>query len=114
MATVVDEATELVLTANVALVAPAPTVTLEGTLAAVVLLLESITCAPPDGAGPLNVTVPVEEFPPVTLAGFSESEEREAGAGAGAGAEAEDNSKCQIAGLGSFSGRTTNLEVEII
>jgi len=102
MTTVVDEATEPVLTANVALVAPAAIVTLEGTLAAVVLLLESITCAPPDGAGPLNVTVPVEEFPPVTLAGFSESEEREAGVGAGT--EAEDNSKSQIAGLGSFSG----------
>jgi hypothetical protein len=112
MATVVDEATELVLTANVALVAPAATVTLEGTLAAVVLLLESITCAPPDGAGPLNVTVAVEEFPPVTLAGFSESEEREAGVGAGA--EAEDNSKSQIAGLGSFSGRTINFDAETI
>jgi hypothetical protein len=110
MATEVDEATALVLTANVALVAPAATVTLEGTLAAAVLLLESVTCAPPDGAGPLNVTVPVEELPPVTLVGFSEIEEREAGAGA----EAEANSKSQIAGLGSFSGSTTNLEAEII
>jgi hypothetical protein len=110
MVTVVEVATALVLTVNVALVAPAATVTLEGSLAAVVLLLESVTCAPPDGAGPLNVTVPVEEFPPVTLAGFSESEEREAGAGA----EAEDNSKSQIAGLGSFSGTATNFKGEII
>jgi hypothetical protein len=39
MVTVVDAATVLVLTVNVALVAPAATVTLEGTLAAVVLLL---------------------------------------------------------------------------
>src|SRR5258708_37691237 len=109
MTTVVDEATEPVLTANVALVAPAAIVTLEGSLAVVVLLLESVTCAPPDGAGPLNVTVPVEEFPPVTLAGFSESEERETGAGA----EAEDNSKFQIAGLGSFSGSATNFKGEI-
>src|SRR5258707_14458533 len=108
MTTVVDEATEPVLTANVALVAPAAIVTLEGTLAAVVLLLESITCAPPDGAGPLNVTVPVEEFPPVTLAGFSESEEREAGVGGGR--EAEENSKAQSAGLGYLRGRTTNFE----
>jgi len=40
-----------------------------------VLLLES--GAPPAGAGPLNVTVPVEEFPPVTLVGFSASGETE-------------------------------------
>jgi len=81
MVTVVDAATALVLTVNVVLLAPAATVTLEGTLAAVVLLLESVTCVPPDGAGPLSVTVPVEEFPPVTLAGFSESEERVGGGG---------------------------------
>src|SRR5260221_14271348 len=105
MTTVVDEATEPVLTANVALVAPAAIVTLEGTLAAVRLLLESINCAPPDGAGPLNVTVPVEEFPPLTLAGFSESEEREAGGGGRR--EREDKLKDQIAGLGSVNGKTT-------
>jgi len=65
-----------VLTVNVALLAPAVTVTLEGTLAAP-LLLESITCAPPVSAGPLSVTVPVEDCtPPVTLVGLSVSEER--------------------------------------
>jgi hypothetical protein len=65
-----------VLTLNVALLAPARTVTLAGTLAAP-LLLESMTCAPPAGAGPLNVTVPVENCtPPRTLEGFSVSEER--------------------------------------
>ncbi len=84
MVTVVEAATALVLTAKVTLVAPAATVTLAGTLAAVVLLLERVTCAPPVGADPLNVTVPVEEFPPLTLVGFSESEER-VGAGGGAG-----------------------------
>src|SRR5258706_10390483 len=83
MVTVVDEATALVLTANVALVAPAAIVTLAGTLAAP-LLLESATCAPPVGAGPLNVTVPVEGFPPATLVGFSESEERVGGGEAAA------------------------------
>jgi len=109
MVTVVDAATALVLTVNVAAVAPAATVTLEGTVAAVVLLLESATVAPPAGAAPLNVTVPVEEFPPVTLVGFSVSEERETGAGA-----EEDSSKSKTAGLGSFSETATNFEGEII
>ncbi|PYU81190.1 MAG: hypothetical protein DMG50_17055 [Acidobacteria bacterium] len=87
MVTVVDAATPLVLTVNVALVAPAATVTLEGTVTAAVLLLESATCAPPVGAAPLNVTVPVEELPPVTLVGFSPSEAR-VGGGGGAGVTA--------------------------
>ncbi len=109
MLTVVDAATALVLTANVAVVAPAATVTLEGTVAATVLLLESATVAPPAGAAPLSVTVPVEEFPPVTLVGFTESAERETGAGA-----EEDSSKSKTAGLGSFCETATNFEGEII
>ena len=76
----------LVLTVRDALVAPAATVTLEGTAAAAVLLLESVTVAPPAGAAPLNVTVPVEVCrPPITLVGFSVSDETVAGGG-GAGA----------------------------
>jgi len=71
----VDAVTALVLTVNVALLAPAAIVTLAGTLAAP-LLLESSTCAPPVSAGPFSVTVPVEADPPVTLVGFSVSEER--------------------------------------
>ncbi len=64
-----------VFKAKVALLLPAGTVTLEGTLATP-LLLESKICAPPAGAGPLNVTVPVEDCtPPTTLAGFNVSEE---------------------------------------
>ena len=70
----VDALTALVPTVNVALVAPAATVTLAGTRAAVVLLLESATDAPPAGAAPLSVTVPVEELPPTTLVGFSANE----------------------------------------
>ncbi len=62
-------------TVKVALLLPAGTVTLEETLAAP-LLLESITCAPPAGAGPLKVTVPVDDCtPPTTLVGFNVSEE---------------------------------------
>jgi len=72
--TVVDALTTLVLTANAALVAPAAIVTLAGVRATTVLLLESAICAPPVGAGPLNVTVPVDEFPPTTLVGFSVNE----------------------------------------
>jgi len=45
---VVDAATALVLTVNVALVAPAAT-SHSRHLAALVLLLESATCAPPEG-----------------------------------------------------------------
>jgi len=64
-----------VFTVKVALVAPAGTVTLEGTLAAP-LSLESATCAPPAGAGPLSITVPVEDCkPPTTLVGFRVREE---------------------------------------
>src|SRR5438067_13792132 len=75
MVTGVDAATALVLIVKVAVVLAAGTVTLEGTLAAA-LLLESVTCAPPAGAGPLSVTVPVDDcVPPVTLVGFNVSEE---------------------------------------
>jgi len=71
----VDVVTALVLTVNVALVLPAATITLAGTAAADGLLLERATAAPPLGAGPLRVTVPVEVpvegDPPVTLVGLS-------------------------------------------
>jgi hypothetical protein len=63
--------TEVVVTVNVALVAPAATVTLAGTVATEVLLLVSVTAAPPAGAAPFKVTVPVDEVPPVTLVGLS-------------------------------------------
>src|SRR5437763_14806928 len=73
-----------VFTVNVALVAPAGTVALEGTLAAP-LLLSRAPFAPPAGAGPLSVTVAVEDCkPPITRVGFSVSEERvTVGAGGG-------------------------------
>jgi len=71
----VDAATALVVTLKVALMAPAGTVT-PLDVAAAILLLESVTCAPPAGAGPLRVTVPVEDCkPPITLVGFSVSDE---------------------------------------
>ena len=74
MLTGVDVATALVVRLKLALVPPAGTVTLAGTTAAG-LLLESVTCAPPAGAGPFSLTVPAEGLPPVTLAGLRASEE---------------------------------------
>src|SRR5215472_8151010 len=63
--------TGLVLMVNVAVVAPAGTVTLGGTCAAAVLLLDSVTTDPPEGAGPVNFTVPVDEVPPITEVGLT-------------------------------------------
>lgn len=63
-----------VLTVNVTLVAPAGIVTFDGTVATDVLLLDSTTTTPPEGAGALSVTVPVEELPPLTLVRFRVSE----------------------------------------
>jgi hypothetical protein len=78
MPTFVDVATALVVTLNVALAAPAATVTLAGT-DATGLLLESATCAPPAGAGPFRVTLPDAGVPPVRLAGLIASDEITAG-----------------------------------
>jgi hypothetical protein len=68
-------------TANVALVAPADTVTLAGTLATAALLLDSDTSAPPLGAPEVSVAVPVEPVPPVILDGFTETADSDAGPG---------------------------------
>jgi len=40
-----------------------------------VLLLDSVTTAPPLGAAALKVTVPVEELPPTTVVGLTVTEE---------------------------------------
>src|SRR5580704_11999443 len=74
MVTGVAAVTALVVTVNVALVAPAATVTLAGTVAADPLL-ERATTAPPVGAAPLSVTVPVDGAPPLTVAGLSATED---------------------------------------
>jgi len=67
-----------VLVANVALVCPADTVTVAGTLVTALLSWRLIT-APPDGAGPLRVMVPVELLPPVTLDGASVTDDTSRG-----------------------------------
>lgn len=60
------EATALVVTVNVAEVAPAATVTEVGTVAADVLEDDRVTTTPPVGAASAMFTVPVVETPPVT------------------------------------------------
>jgi hypothetical protein len=46
-----------------------------GTVATATLLLDRDTSAPPAGAGPLSVTVPVDVVPPATLVGESSNDE---------------------------------------
>jgi hypothetical protein len=67
--------TRFVVTGKVATVAPAATLTLDGTVATVVLLLESWMVIPVGGAVPLRVTVPVDVLPPTTFDGFNFNEE---------------------------------------
>lgn len=78
MAVVVEE-TALVVIENVAELAPAGTLMPLGTLADA-LLSESVTVIPLVGAGPVNVTVPVEDAPPTTEVGFTVTVERAAAA----------------------------------
>ena len=79
MPVIVDDVevdTEVVVIVNVRLVAPALTVTLDGTVAALTLLLASATTLPPEGAAEDSVTVPVDELPPVTVAGLTDTDAR--------------------------------------
>jgi hypothetical protein len=67
---VVAAVTALVVIVNVADVAPAATVTLAGTVPTVVDDDAKVTTAPPVGAAPERVTVPVTATPPVTAETF--------------------------------------------
>jgi hypothetical protein len=78
MTDVVDAVTELVLIEKFALVAPAGTVMLAGTVVALELA-DSETAAPSLGAASLKVTVPVDELPPTTLVGLTERVDSVAG-----------------------------------
>ena len=62
--------TAAVVTVNVADVCPAATVTVPGTIADELLDASAIN-KPPVGAGPLSVTVPVDDVPPATVVGFN-------------------------------------------
>jgi len=81
--TELEAVTAFEVAVNVPLVAPAAIVMLAGTVAALVLLLDNVTIAPPDGAAAVSVAVPVAlALPPTTLAGEIESDDS-AGAGGG-------------------------------
>jgi len=69
------------VTGKVAEANPCGTVTLEGTLAAAVLELESDTAAPPVPAGSVRLTVPVADWPPTMLVGLTETPLRAPGSG---------------------------------
>lgn len=75
MTTVVAVETLVVFTVKVAAVAPCGTVTLAANVVSLVSLVVSFTSAPPVGAGPLRLTVPVDELPPITLEGAMLKEE---------------------------------------
>ena len=72
------EFTPAVVTLNDADCCPADTVTVPG-VEAEARLLDRLTTVPAGPAGPLKVTVPDEELPPVTTVGVSASEESTAG-----------------------------------
>jgi hypothetical protein len=71
------------VTVKFALVAPAGTVTVAGTVATVVSPADSCTTAPPDGAAPLSVTVPVDVAPPAMVDGVNANDETAGMASAG-------------------------------
>ena len=71
--TVVATETAVVVTVKLAVVDPATTVTVAGTTA-LVELDDNVMTDPPAGAGLLSVIVPVEEVPPVTDTGESETD----------------------------------------
>jgi len=78
--------TVLVVTANVALVAPAATVTLAGSEATAVFELARVTTSPPLGAALVRVAVPVVPVPPTSVAGFTLTADTLATGGAGGAA----------------------------
>ena len=80
MVTDAEVATGFVVTVKLAVVAPAATVTFGGTVAAAVLLLDTVTVNPPGGAAAVRVIVPVEELPPVTAVGFTPTDDNPGGA----------------------------------
>lgn len=78
----VDVVTVVVVMVNVALVAPAGTVRLAGTVTAWESS-PSDTIEPPLGAAALSVTVPVADSPPITVVGLTDTLDTVGGGGGG-------------------------------
>ena len=78
MVAVVEDVTEVVKMVNVAVVEPAGTVTVAGSVA-LLDFEERLIANPPLGAGPLNVTVPVALCPAPTVVGETAMPVRTAG-----------------------------------
>lgn len=68
--------TGVVVITNVVVLAPAAIVTFTGDFATLALLVCKAMTAPPLGAGPFNVTVPVELAPPTTEVGLLPIEDK--------------------------------------
>jgi hypothetical protein len=75
MVAVVVVVTDVVLTVNVPLDDPLGMVRLLTLGTAEELLLAMVTVRPELGAGPLSVTVPVDDVPPVTEVGLTATED---------------------------------------
>ena len=84
MVAVTGAATGVVTIGNVAVLAPALTSTLDGTVAEALSLPNAIV-APPAGAGAVRLTVPVEFCPPVRTDGLAVTELSWAWGGGGGG-----------------------------
>jgi hypothetical protein len=78
-ATAVSPTTRVVVIGKVVLLAPGATTRLSGRVATPAASLASVTTAPPSGAGPVSVTSPVADPPPVRLEGVSVRDARAVG-----------------------------------
>jgi hypothetical protein len=111
MTTAIVDCGLCVRTVNVALVAPAGMVTLDGTVAKDVLLLASATTTPPDGAGAVKLTRPVEESLPRTVVGFRVSDNK-VGPAPGGGVRVGVAAGVDVAvGVGTPEGRRVSVAV---
>jgi hypothetical protein len=106
----VEAVTDVVAMVKLALVDPAATVTLAGTEVAVELS-ESETNAPPLGAAALSVTVPLDELPPTTLLGLTDTDES-AALGGGEAPAVISSSAC-FPGLPARSAKMFMLNCEL-
>jgi hypothetical protein len=70
----------VVVAVKVPVLCPAAIVMLRGTCTKL-FVLDKVTKAPPEDAAPFNVTVPMDEFPAVTVLGFMVTDEAASTAG---------------------------------